>query len=465
MTFIQAEFLALLGVVLALYWGWRHRTWQNLVLLVSSAIFYGWIHPWFLLLLFGSAFLDYGMGRLVRARPEHTRRWVTISLIGNLGLLGWFKYFDFFVQNVADALTALGVGHSVHVLGIFLPVGISFYTFQTLSYSLDIARGKLEPRKNLLDYLVFVSFFPQLVAGPVERASDLLPQVEAPRTITLAAVRWGIGLAIWGAVKKVCVADTIAPYVDRVFAIEDPSWGLVAVATVGFSLQILADFSGYTDIARGVAVLLGFRLTQNFDHPYLAVDPSDFWRRWHISFSSWIRDYLYIPLGGNRGGLRSTYGAMVLSGLWHGASWNFVLWGGYHATLITAYRKLKPLVPSSWRSRPWSAPAAIVLMYGFTCVGWLLFREGRLSRIVQYAGHAPWSGSREQWVMTVALSSAVVLCALVLVGGLCWERFVLPRLAGWRWEPAVETTLWTVGALSIAAFYRGAGHDFIYFAF
>ncbi len=465
MTFIQSEFLALLGVVLVLYWGWRHRTWQNVVLLVSSAIFYGWIHPWFLLLMFGSAFLDYAVGLLVRAQPQHTRRWVTISLIGNLGLLGWFKYFDFFVQNVADALTALGVGHSVHVLGIFLPVGISFYTFQTLSYSLDIARGKLEPRKNLLDYLVFVSFFPQLVAGPVERASDLLPQVEAPRTITLSAVRWGIGLAIWGAVKKVCVADTIAPYVDRVFAIDDPSWGLVAVATVGFSLQILADFSGYTDIARGVAVLLGFQLTQNFDHPYLAVDPSDFWRRWHISFSSWIRDYLYIPLGGNRGGLRSTYGAMLLSGLWHGASWNFVLWGGYHATLLTLYRKIKPVVPSSWRGKAWSGPAAIVLMYGFTCVGWLLFREGRLSRIVQYAGHAPWSGSREEWVMTVALSSAVALCALVLVAGLCWERLVLPRMVAWRWAPAVETTLWTLGALSIAAFYRGGGHDFIYFAF
>ncbi len=469
MTFIQPAFLVLLAIVLVLYWGVPNRRWQNLVLLVSSAVFYGWVHPWFLWLIYGSALLDYTMGHLMVRRPERRRLWLTFSLMGNLGLLGYFKYADFFLENVAAALTALDVPHDVRTLGIFLPVGISFYTFQTMSYTLDIFRGKLEPRRDILDYLVFVSFFPQLVAGPVERASDLLPQMETPRSVTADDVRGGVSLALWGAFKKVCIADVIAPYVNKVFALQEPAWPLVTLATVGFAIQILADFSGYTDIARGVARLMGFKLSQNFDHPYLSVDPSDFWRRWHISFSTWIRDYLYIPLGGNRGGfwgtVRSTYGAMLLSGLWHGASWNFVLWGGYHATLITGYRLVTPRLPAAVRGQPWSYAASVAVMFFFTCIGWLLFRETSLTRLIQYVQLSPFSTPRAAWISATGLLSAVLVCALPLVVGLWWERGPAVRIAATRWRWPVETSLWALGIVFILAFYRDSGNDFIYFQF
>ena len=469
MTFIQVEFLVLLAVVYALYWGVGGRRFQNAVLLVSSAVFYGWVHPWFLLLLYGSSVLDYFMGRLIVERPESRRAWLTLSMIGNLGMLGYFKYFDFFVENVAAALRSLGVETGLGALGVFLPVGISFYTFQTMSYTLDVYRGKLEPRRDFLDYVVFVSFFPQLVAGPVERATNLLPQVEEDRRFSWTDQREGVALAVWGAFKKVCVADVVAPYVDRVFVLSEPSWLLIALATVGFAIQILADFSGYTDIARGVARMLGFRLTLNFDHPYLATDPSDFWRRWHISFSTWIRDYIYIPLGGSKGGfwgtVAATWGAMVTSGLWHGASWNFVLWGAYHAALITGYRLVKPMIPEGVRGAAWAGPASVVLMFFWTCVGWLIFRETHLARLGLYLTLVPWESTPDQTVAAVVLATTLAVVATPLVVALLLERWVRPRVEGSPWYLPAQTAWWAVAAVAVLSFMRSANNDFIYFAF
>ncbi len=468
MTFVQPEFLAFFAIVYGLYWA-LPRVGQNVLLLVSSAVFYGWVHPWFLVLLYGSAVLDYSCGLAMRSWPQWKRAFLSISLAGNLGLLGWFKYMDFLLENVAAALDAMGVGNSVHTLGIFLPVGISFYTFQTMSYTLDIFKGELEPRKNLLDYLVFISFFPQLVAGPVERASNLLPQCEQPRRFTWDQTWSGLSLSLWGAFKKVCVADVISPYVDKIFVLTDPSWPLVWAATLGFTLQILADFSGYTDIARGISRMMGFELMENFKNPYLAKDPSDFWRRWHISFSTWIRDYLYIPLGGNRGGFwgttRSTFGAMTLSGFWHGASWNFVLWGVFHASLITGYRLVKPLIPRAVRNAPGSGAAAVLLMFAFTTVSWLLFRETHLGRLVGHLTQVPWEAPREAWAAAGVMLATTALCALPLFVALVWERQITPRLesTGWGWP--VRTALWTAGAAAILTFARVGGGDFIYFQF
>lgn len=466
MTFIQPAFLALLLIVLAVYWGMsaalhdpdRARRGQNLLLLAASAVFYGWVHPWYLGLLAFSTLLDYGVALGIERHPRHRRALLALSLTGNLGLLGTFKYLGFFVANVAAVLTALGVQPHLPVLQIALPVGISFFTFQTLSYTLDVYRGRIRARSNLIEYATFVCLFPQLVAGPVERARSLLPQIEAPRSFRWAGLRSGLGLALWGAAKKVVIADTLALYVDRVFAMHHAGPLLTWAATLGFAVQILADFSGYTDIARGTARMLGFELMENFRRPYLAASPSEFWRRWHISFSSWIHEYLYLPLcGQDRGRLRTLlarYGALLLSGLWHGAAWNFVLWGGFHATLLTA-----------WKATPWRAPRWLTVpgMFACTTVGWLLFRQGDLGELFWTLRWAPWSATADERIAAAVMASIAVLGAGVLGLASLLELQLLPRLG--RWRLPVETGLWALAAFSLLLFARDSARDFIYFRF
>ena len=469
MTFIQTEFLWFIAIVLALYWGFPNRRFQNALLAITSAIFYGWVHPWFLLLLYGSAVLDYLVGQGMQRHPERKGWFLLLSMAGNLGMLSYFKYFDFFIDNVITVLNSLGVETSIHTMGIFLPVGISFYTFQTMSYTIDIYRGELAPRKNFLDYVVFVSFFPQLVAGPVERASNLLPQMEKPRVFSWANMQSGMAMAMWGAFKKIVVADTVAPYVDKIMIVKEPSGAMIWAAAIGFSIQILADFSGYTDIARGTARMLGFELMQNFRNPYMAANPSEFWRRWHISFSTWIRDYIYIPVGGSKGTFahmtRSTFIAMVLSGLWHGASWTFVLWGAYHAALLTCYRLVTKRIPRSLRKSVPGHVAAIGIMYFFTVVGWLIFRETHIGRLAHFFTLNPFVGSTDQWIAAVTLLGVCAFVATPLIIGLAVERLVLPRLRNSPWFLPFQTTTWGLLALAMFLFVRVSANDFIYFQF
>ncbi len=469
MSFVQPEFLVFFLVVLIAWYAWPNRLWQNLILVVGSAIFYGWIHPWFLILLYASATLDYAMGLLMRRYPARRRWFLALSLAGNLGMLGTFKYLDFFIGNVVGVLEAVGVHTDLRTLGLFLPVGISFYTFQTMSYTIDVYRGELEPRRNFIDYLVFVSFFPQLVAGPVERASNLLPQVERPRRFDRERFLSGLTLALWGAFKKVAVADTVALYVDRVFLADDPAGALAWAGALAFALQILADFSGYTDIARGTARMLGFELMENFRHPYLARSPSDFWRRWHISFSSWIRDYLYIPLGGSRGNFgrvtRTTFIAMLLSGLWHGASWTFVLWGAYHAALLTAWRVVGPRVPARLRASAAGRVGAVGLMFACTIVGWLIFRETDPVRLLHFLTTSPLHATPDQWVAAGIVVAVTAVMALPLVGALLLERGLFERLRDTPWILPARTTAWAAMAVGILIFARDTTHDFIYFQF
>ncbi len=469
MNFIQTEFVCLLVVVFAAYWLLQERRAQNLLLVVASAVFYGWVHPWFLLLLYSSALLDWGMGLCIERWPRHRKLWLVLSLAGNLGKLAWFKYFDFFVESVVLALGSLGVETSLHTLGIFLPVGISFFTFQSMSYTIDVYRGELAARRSFLDYAVFLSFFPQLVAGPVERASRLLPQVERARTLRWEAVQSGLGLVLWGAFLKVAVADQIAPYVDKIFVHATPSGPMIWAATVGFTVQILADFSAYSKIARGSARMLGFELILNFDHPYLARSPSDFWRRWHVSFSSWIRDYLYIPLGGSKGGrwstFRATAGALLLSGLWHGAAWTFLLWGAYHTLLITGYRLVGRRIPEGVRRSAAGRLAAVPLMFGFTVVGWLIFRETHIARLAHYLTLNPVGGTPEQWATALVMLGATTACAAPMVLALMAERWLLPPLERTPWALPIRTTAWAAGLVLLLAFLRDNAGDFIYFQF
>ncbi len=469
MSFVQIEFLWFFILVFGLYWTVRSRVVQNALLVVASAVFYGWVHPWFLVLLYASAILDFTMGRAMVRWPRRRPLFLALSLAGDLGILGYFKYCDFFIESFVAALGALGLETSMHTMGIFLPVGISFYTFQTMSYTIDVYRGVLTPRTNVLDYISFLSFFPQLVAGPVERASVLLPQMERERRFDLLRFRDGLGLAMWGAFKKVIVADSIAPYVDKIFIHTDPSGAMIWAATLGFTVQILADFSGYTDIARGTARMLGFELSLNFDHPYLARNPSDFWRRWHITFSSWIRDYLYIPLGGSRGTawrtFQATAGAMLLSGLWHGAAWTFVLWGAFHALLITGYRYTSKFIPREFRRSALGRTLAVPLMFGFTVFGWMIFRETHIERLLHYWTLNPFVGSQDQWIAATVMMAAVVGFGGLLVAGLLVEKLVLPRLRPSPWYLPAVTTSWAAAAVAIYVFQRGSTADFIYFQF
>ncbi len=404
MIFHSLDFVVFFVVVVALYWRLGHRG-QNILLLISSYFFYGYVHPWFLILIGASTVIDYASARGMERWPE--RKWIFMgaSIVSNFGMLGFFKYFNFFADNIHAVLGAAGLDVGMPVLRVILPVGISFYTFQAMSYTVDVFRGELRARRSLLDVAVFISFFPHLVAGPIQRASYLLPQVEGKRRFSLDKASSGLSLVVWGFLKKLVIADNVGVIANKVFALSDPSFEILWAGVFAFAIQIYADFSAYTDIARGTSRWLGFELTQNFDHPYLAHNPADFWRRWNISLSSWFRDYVYIPLGGSRAGevtwARNVLVTFLLSGLWHGASWNYVLWGLYHGVLLLLTRAheilrpakgLEPGAPRSSRLAPGDV-VQIAGMFVLTLVGWLLFRETQLSAIVRDLRLSPFHSS------------------------------------------------------------------------
>jgi D-alanyl-lipoteichoic acid acyltransferase DltB (MBOAT superfamily) len=407
--FHSVDFLVFFLLVVAIYWRLRQRA-QNALLLVASYFFYGYVHPWFLILIGASTAIDYLSARGMERWPERRRWFMAASIVSNFGMLGFFKYFNFFVDNVHAVLTSAGVNADLPTLRVLLPVGISFYTFQAMSYTVDVFRGELRARRSLLDVAVFISFFPHLVAGPIQRASYLLPQVEGERRFSIEKASSGFTLMVWGFFKKLVIADNVGVIANKVFALSDPSFEVLWAGVFAFAIQIYADFSAYTDIARGSSRWLGFELTENFDHPYLARTPADFWRRWNISLSTWFRDYVYIPLGGSRstGGVwaRNVLVTFLLSGLWHGASWNYVLWGFYHGVLLVITRgRLRRSAASARQARPVPTDqllakpplrskavevVQVLVMFVLTLIGWLLFRETQLSAIVRDLRLAPW---------------------------------------------------------------------------
>lgn len=358
---------------------------QNILVLVASNIFYGAWDVRFLGLLWFSAIVDFIVAQQIEKSTDQRRKRIllTSSLTTQLTLLGTFKYLNFGIENAARLLEAMGFDAHLHTLAIILPVGISFYTFQTMGYTIDVYRGKVKACQDPIDFALYVSFFPQLVAGPIETPGHLLPQLVRKRVIDRAAVSIGVYWVLIGFFKKVAIADTLAPLVQHTFDNPDKISGVSSLlGIVAFSLQIYGDFAGYTYIARGVAKLMGIDLALNFRRPYLAVSPRDFWRRWHISLSNWLRDYLYISLGGSRKGPGRTYVnlmlTMFLGGLWHGASWNFVVWGIYHGTLLCVDHFLDQrgirlrLLPAAFARV--NHVIGVAGMYILTLLGWLLFR-------------------------------------------------------------------------------------------
>ena len=498
MIFHSLDFVAFFLITLATYWllplvtpprqarasGAPVRA-QNVLLLVASYAFYGWVHPWWPVLLFATTFVDYWAARGMAAVPDpgwkRRKLWLWLSIVSNLGLLGFYKYFEFFVENVAAAGEAIGWPVPQIALRVILPAGISFYTFQSMSYTIDVYRGHAPARSRFVDVAAFVSFFPHLVAGPIMRATNLLPQFERERTFDAAAARDATLLIVWGLFKKLVIADNVGVIANKVFALESPEFFVLWAGVFAFAIQIYADFSAYTDIARGVAKWYGFDLIKNFERPYLATSPADFWRRWNISLSTWFRDYVYIPLGGSRHGRWREAGNIMItflvSGLWHGASWNYVLWGAYHGALLMLSRIFsspQALKPSSPQAVSLLRPFRIVGMFILTCVGWLIFRETEIAQLVRHFQLSPWDST------PLGRSAGLYLCLLVALYSIplwihdVWAEMNAPDLSAAierpepevRWpRVATQAVLCGMMVALILTLRSQTALDFIYFAF
>ncbi|ADY30427.1 membrane bound O-acyl transferase MBOAT family protein [Cellulophaga lytica DSM 7489] len=400
MLFNSIDFAIFLPIVFCLYWVVVNKNLQlqNFLLLVASYVFYGWWDWRFLSLIAFSTLVDYSLGVLLGKEEKETKRKVYLwtSIIVNLGFLGFFKYYNFFVESFVDAFTFFGQEIEIGTLNIILPVGISFYTFQTLSYTIDVYKRNLEPTKKFIAFAAFVSFFPQLVAGPIERASNLLPQILKKRSFNYCEAKDGLRLMLWGLFKKVVIADSLSPIVNDIFSnYSTLSSPVLIMGAIFFAFQIYGDFSGYSDIAIGTAKLFGIELMSNFKFPYFSKNIGEFWRRWHISLSTWFRDYLYIPLGGSRGsklkGIRNVFAIFIVSGFWHGANWTFIFWGLFHALLflpsfiLGTNRKYVEIAKSGF-----NIVTAIknvyrtVLTFALVTVGWVFFRAETISDAFTY---------------------------------------------------------------------------------
>jgi D-alanyl-lipoteichoic acid acyltransferase DltB (MBOAT superfamily) len=456
-----------------------HRA-QNWLLLVASYYFYAAWDYRFLALLAGSTIVDYTCGRILGSLHDQRvrRRVMWLSLGFNLSMLGFFKYFNFFADNLAALFAAAGWHADFVTLRVLLPIGISFYTFVTMSYVIDVYRREIAPTRNLVDFAVFVAYFPHLVAGPILRATALLPQIQRPRRISAEQMREGLWLIAWGFFQKIFVADNLAPLASHVFTPGAQATGVnVLLGVYAFAFQIYGDFAGYSNIARGTSKLMGIELIENFRFPYLVLTPQAFWRHWHISLSTWLRDYLYISLGGNRGGeartRRNLLITMLLGGLWHGAAWTFVLWGLYQGVLLILYRPYESAFATLQERRvSWLPPSggsvlrvvAWFVMFHLTCYGWLIFRAPSLHAIGSltaslFGNFAPRTID-VTGLLAPLLLYTVPLLVVHLVEAHADDVLIVPRL-----RIGVRYTIYVATLYLIFLFGNFGGSDFIYFQF
>ena len=474
MLFNTFKFAYFFTLLFPTYWLLRkHYRWQNLLLLSAGYYFYACWNPKFLALLVISTVMDYFCGLAVDRieAPRQRKMFVALSMALNLGMLGYFKYFNFFAESLQVALARGGLTVPLAHLNVVLPIGISFYTFQSMSYVIDVYRREIKPTKNLLLFAAFVSFFPHLVAGPIMRPTSLLPQVANPRRFRLQQFYEGTYLIFWGLTKKVVVADNLAKHiVEPLFnQWQTIDGGLALLAIYAFAFQIYCDFSGYTDAARGIAKCLGFELALNFNLPYFATSPKDFWARWHISLSTWLRDYLYIPLGGSRGGKGMLYRnlmlTMVIGGLWHGAAWTFVLWGCYQGVILVGHRLLEPWLARIQPTEPvdracWKL-VRIVATFHMVCFGWLLFRASSIHQVV---GMLTAIGTRFAIpASSYLLPVAVVVIPLLLVQIVQYVSKDLDVVFRMPWY--VRSVFYTALFYAFVLGGEFGGSQFIYFQF
>ncbi len=473
MLFNSLTFVAFFAIVLAFYWSMRSWEGRKNLLLVASYIFYGAWNPPFAALLFSTTALDFYLGRKMGqlSAPRERRLWLWISVAVNLSMLGFFKYGNFLLENFTWVLARGGIQYKPPHLDVFLPIGISFYTFHSLSYTLDIYRGVMKPTRSLRDFTLAVSFFPQLVAGPIVRAGDFLPQLQAPPTPLKGRFLWGLFLMTLGLFEKVVLADTLlASSADHVFGYAGPLLALDSwIGVMAFAGQIFCDFAGYSTCAIGAALCLGFHLKDNFRFPYAAIGFSDFWRRWHISLSTFLRDYLYIPLGGNRhGAARAMVNliiVMFLGGLWHGAAWTFVVWGLLHGSYLAIERLLKALVKEAGWIQTWPVKLFLgAVTYLAVLIAWVYFRASSFpsaARIINgmFGRHLrPDAILSTREILQVALVTLGLLIAHWSMRDTSLED-VVARLPRWT-----VTSVWFLMAGAIVL-TQGNSNAFIYFQF
>jgi alginate O-acetyltransferase complex protein AlgI len=478
MLFNSINFAVFLLVVFLLYWfkTQKNLKLQNALLLIASYFFYAFWDYRFLALLLFSTLLDYFSGMQIAGQSTKTKKkyWLLLSISVNLGFLFFFKYYNFFVQSFADAIAHLGLRINIWTLKVVLPVGISFYTFHGLSYIIDVYRGKIQPERNFVNYGVFVSFFPLLVAGPIARANHLLPQIKEKRVFDYTKTVDGLKQILWGLFKKIVIADSCAVYADMIFDHSSAySGSTLVVGVIMFAFQIYGDFSGYSDIAIGTARLFGIELRRNFAFPYFSRDIAEFWRRWHISLSSWFRDYLYIPLGGSRGTnwqkLRNTFIIFLVSGFWHGANWTFIIWGALNAVYFLPFLLMKKnrmnldtvatgkLFPSGREF------ISMLLTFSLVSFSWIFFRSVSIEQAITYI----------QQLFSASFFTMPSVLPGILIGPLClflfveWtgreQQYALEKL-GLRWPRLMRWAAYYLIILAII-FFGGGERPFIYFQF
>lgn len=480
MLFNSIEFALFLPIVFAFYWmiGYLHigETWklrlQNAFVILASYVFYGWWDWRFLILIAFTSLCSWGSGLLIaRAKSDNgAKAWLTANIVINIGILAVFKYYDFFVTEFGRLFS---ISTDNILLRVILPVGISFYTFQALSYSIDVYRKKVAPTTDIIAFFAFIAFFPQLVAGPIERATNLLPQFLKNRTFQYEQGVDGLRQILWGLFKKMVIADTCAVFVNRIWATYEVqnSWVLILGAIL-FTFQIYGDFSGYSDIAIGTAKLFGIKLMRNFNSPYFSRDIAEFWRRWHISLTTWFRDYVYIPLGGSRVSkakiIRNTFVIFLVSGLWHGANWTFLAWGAFHAILflpliLSGRNRRYTNQPITWRHLP-----QILCTFVLVVFGWILFRAESISQAWQYiCGIAGQNTETVRFVMH-SWEYIPLVVTIVFMLGIEWlnrsasHSFAIQQTISNQW---LRRILYLAVVLMIV--YLGQFHynQFIYFQF
>lgn len=482
MLFNSIDFAIFLPIVFILYWfvTYKNLRLQNVLIVVASYIFYGWWNWKFLSLIIFSTVVDYSVGLGLKKQEDKTKRKILLwtSILVNLGFLGFFKYYNFFLDNFISAFSFFGQALQANSLNIILPVGISFYTFQTLSYTIDVYKKKMEPTNDFIAFTAFVSFFPQLVAGPIERATNLLPQFRQKRTFEYDKAADGMRQILWGLFKKVVIADNCAEFANQIFNNSaDMNGSTLVLGALFFAFQIYGDFSGYSDIAIGVSRLFGFNLMRNFAFPYFSRDIAEFWRRWHISLSTWFRDYLYIPLGGSRGDtwikVRNTFIIFIVSGFWHGANWTFIVWGTLNAIyflplLLTNNNRKNLEIVAQGKYLPSGKELFFMFVtFGLTVFAWIFFRAENIGHAFNYISEIfsyslfsiPEFAERRR-----ALTIIIFIIGFVIVEWIGREQQFAIANIGLKWRQPLRYA--TYYAIIIAIFwFGGKEQQFIYFQF
>jgi alginate O-acetyltransferase complex protein AlgI len=468
MGFATYEFLVFFPIFLALYWLIKKRQWKNLLLLIASYIFYGWIASWHVVVIFLSTLVDYFLALSMTRWKSKARLLMWIGVIFNLGILAFTKYYFFFNTSLADWLRHTGLKGDIFLMHIILPLGLSFYILKKIGYLLDVQRGTLQPTSDFIAFAAYVSFFPQVLSGPIDRPQKLLTQLYEPRIWKSENLHKALPLLIMGFFKKIVIANTVQVIVGQVFELEAPSKILLLTGGLAFTLQILADFSSYTDISRGLSHLLGLETTENFNQPYLSLTPGEFWNRWHISLSSWLRDYIFFPLRRVLLKRKDIFPdiliqsipplvTMLVSGLWHGVGWKFIIWGLYYGMLIVLYQILG--IRGDWKPKgALKQFLAWLSMFSLIVFGWLIFRATSLSWLWNALAKTPFYRNSNELIASFVLLVIIGFYASLLIIKLLLDRYL-------EKYPILHALYYAAATLMMIVFINSSSPDFIYFQF